>query len=144
MGLSYLSISDERYSLTAFLQPVAPPPPVRSDHTSASKSKSSFKRRSVQDSADRARDAESLRQLISLALQTTNDAELLELFQIKRQEMPHTIKAFQKGLERIIKQERKEARRRFSTLLMNDHHQHDRRRHLLLDPLPMLRNLKFP
>lgn len=64
---------------------------------------------SVQDATDRAQDAESLRQLIRLALQTTNDAEMLELFQIKRQEMPDAIKTLQRALERVIEHERQEA-----------------------------------
>lgn len=64
---------------------------------------------SVQDVTDRAHDAEYLRHLMRLALQTSNDAEMLELFQIKRQEMPDAIKTLQRALERVIEHERQEA-----------------------------------
>lgn len=61
---------------------------------------------STQDAVDRMQDTENLRQLMRLALQATNDAEMLEIFQIKRQEMPEAIKTLQRALERVIERER--------------------------------------
>lgn len=61
---------------------------------------------SAQNAADFVQDTEALRQLMRLALQTASDVEMLEIFQIKRQEMPEAIKTLQRALERVIEKER--------------------------------------
>lgn len=55
----------------------------------------------VQNSLDAARDMSDLRQLMRTALQTSSDAEMLEVLQIGRQEMPDAIKTLQRALERL-------------------------------------------
>ncbi|KAF8957169.1 hypothetical protein BDZ97DRAFT_1707220 [Flammula alnicola] len=55
----------------------------------------------VQNSLDAARDTSDLRQLMRVALQTSSDAEMLEVLQIGRQEMPDAIKTLQRALERL-------------------------------------------
>jgi hypothetical protein len=59
----------------------------------------------VQNSLDAARDIFNLRQLMRDALQTSSDAEMLEVLQIGRQEMPDAIKALQRALERLAEQD---------------------------------------
>jgi len=49
-----------------------------------------------------------LRQLIRAALQTPSDAQMLEVLQIERQEMPDAIQTLQRALERVIEKERGE------------------------------------
>lgn len=55
----------------------------------------------VQNSLDAARDMSDLRQLMRNALQTSSDAEMLEVLQIGRPEMPDAIKTLQRALERL-------------------------------------------
>ena len=58
------------------------------------------------NSIDAASDMRDLRQLIRAALQTTSDAQMLEVLQIRRQEMPDAIKTLQHALERVVERER--------------------------------------
>ena len=60
---------------------------------------------SYQNSLDATRDLTDLRQLMRNALQTSNDAELLGVLQIGRQEMPDAIKTLQRALERLAEQD---------------------------------------
>ena len=55
---------------------------------------------------DAASDMRDLRRLIRAALQTTSDAQMLEVLQIGRQEMPDAIKTLQRALERVVDWER--------------------------------------
>lgn len=59
----------------------------------------------AQNASDRAQDTENLRQLMRLALHTTRDADVLDILQIKRQDMPEAIKTLQRALERVIDRE---------------------------------------
>ncbi|KDR78069.1 hypothetical protein GALMADRAFT_245050, partial [Galerina marginata CBS 339.88] len=59
----------------------------------------------IQNSLDAARDLGDLRQLMRAALQTSSDAEMLEVLQIGRQEMPDAIKTLQRALERLAERE---------------------------------------
>ena len=59
----------------------------------------------VQNSLDVARDMSDLRQLMRTALQTSSDAEMLEVLQIGRQEMPDAIKTLQRALERLAERD---------------------------------------
>jgi hypothetical protein len=56
---------------------------------------------SIQNSLDKAMDTADLRQVIRAALQTTSDAEMLEVLQIGHPEMPDAIKTLQRALEYI-------------------------------------------
>ena len=60
---------------------------------------------SIQNSLDAAMDTADLRQDMRAALQTTNDAEMLEVLQIGHQEMPDAIKTLQRALEHITERE---------------------------------------
>lgn len=55
----------------------------------------------AQNSLDTVHDLSDLRQIMRAALQTGSDVEMLEVLQIKRQEMPDAIKALQRELERL-------------------------------------------
>ncbi|KAF9555212.1 hypothetical protein CPC08DRAFT_139849 [Agrocybe pediades] len=55
----------------------------------------------VQNSLDAARDSTDLRNLMRAALQTSSDAEMIEVLQIGRQEMPDAIKTLQRALEKL-------------------------------------------
>jgi len=55
----------------------------------------------AQNSLDAAQDLSDLRQLMRVALQTGSDAEMVEVLQIGRQEMPDAIKTLQRALERL-------------------------------------------
>jgi hypothetical protein len=55
----------------------------------------------AQNSLDTALDTSDLRQLMHAALQTGSDAEMLEVLQVKRKEMPDAIKALQRALDRL-------------------------------------------
>ena len=50
-------------------------------------------------------DLADLRQLMRAALQTTSDAQMLEVLQIGRQEMPDAIKTLQRALERVAERD---------------------------------------
>ena len=56
---------------------------------------------SLQNLSDREMDAADLRQLMRAALQTTNDAEMIEVLQVGHQEMPDAIKTLQRALEHV-------------------------------------------
>ena len=56
---------------------------------------------SIQNSLDTAMDTADLRQIMRAALQTTSDAEMLEVLEVSRQEMPDAIKTLQRALERV-------------------------------------------
>ncbi|KAM6492858.1 hypothetical protein JOM56_010992 [Amanita muscaria] len=58
-----------------------------------------------QNAHDAAKDLADLRHLMSVALQTTNDAQVLEVLQIGRDEMPEAIKTLQRALEKIIERD---------------------------------------
>lgn len=60
----------------------------------------------AQNASDQARDTENLRQLMRLALHTTRDADILDILQIKRQDMPEAIKSLQRALERVTERDR--------------------------------------
>ena len=60
---------------------------------------------SIQNSLDTAKDTADLRQVIRAALQTTNDAEMLEVLQIGHHEMPDAIKTLQRALEHITERD---------------------------------------
>ena len=60
----------------------------------------------AQNISDQARDTENLRQLMRLALHTTRDADILDILQIKRQDMPEAIKSLQRALERVTERDR--------------------------------------
>ena len=57
---------------------------------------------SIQNTLDMAMDTADLRQIMRAALQTTSDAEMLEVLEVSRQEMPDAIKTLQRALERVI------------------------------------------
>jgi len=59
----------------------------------------------AQNSLDTARDLTDLRHLMRAALQAGSDAEMVEVLQIKRQEMPDAIKALQRALERLTERD---------------------------------------
>lgn len=59
----------------------------------------------AQNSLDAALDSSDLRQLMRAALQAGSDAEMLEVLQVKRKEMPDAIKALQRALDRLPEQE---------------------------------------
>ena len=56
---------------------------------------------SLQNLSDREMDAADLRQLMRAALQTTSDAEMMEVLQVGHQEMPDAIKTLQRALEHV-------------------------------------------
>ena len=56
---------------------------------------------SLQNLSDREMDAADLRQLMKAALQTTSDAEMIEVLQVGHQEMPDAIKTLQRALEHV-------------------------------------------
>lgn len=58
-----------------------------------------------QNNLDAALDLSELRKLMRDALQTSNDAELVDVLQIKRQEMPDAIKSLQRAYERIAERD---------------------------------------
>jgi abelson tyrosine-protein kinase 1 len=60
----------------------------------------------VQNSIDAASDMRDMRELIGAALQTTSDAQMLQVLQIGKQEMPDAIKTLQRALERVVERER--------------------------------------
>jgi len=60
----------------------------------------------AQNASDQARDTENLRQLMRFALHTTRDADILDILQIKRQDMPEAIKSLQRAFERITERDR--------------------------------------
>ena len=60
---------------------------------------------SIQNSLDTAMDTADLRQIMRAALQTTSDAEMLEVLEVSRQEMPDAIKTLQRALERVIERD---------------------------------------
>ncbi|KAJ3573275.1 hypothetical protein NP233_g2522 [Leucocoprinus birnbaumii] len=60
----------------------------------------------AQNASDRAQDSENLRQLMRLALHTTRDADIMDILQIKRQDMPEAIKTLQRALERVCDRDR--------------------------------------
>jgi hypothetical protein len=60
---------------------------------------------SLQNLSDRERDAAYLRQLMQAALQTANDADMLEVLQVGHQEMPDAIKTLQRALEHVTERE---------------------------------------
>ena len=59
----------------------------------------------AQNSLDAARDTSDLRQLMRNALQTSSDAEMVEVLQIGRQEIPEAIKTLQRELERLAERD---------------------------------------
>ncbi|KAF8634740.1 hypothetical protein AX15_000748 [Amanita polypyramis BW_CC] len=58
-----------------------------------------------QNTLDATRDTTDLRHLLSVAVQTSNDAQMLEVLQIGRDEMPEAIKTLQRALEKLIERE---------------------------------------
>jgi hypothetical protein len=60
---------------------------------------------SLRNLSDREMDAADLRQLMRAALQTTNDAEILEVLQVGHQEMPDAIKTLQRALEHVAERD---------------------------------------
>lgn len=59
----------------------------------------------AQNSLDTVLDLSDLRQIMRAALQTGSDADMLDVLQIKRQEMPDAIKALQRELERLAERD---------------------------------------
>ncbi|KAF9523670.1 hypothetical protein CPB83DRAFT_862451 [Crepidotus variabilis] len=59
----------------------------------------------IQNSLDAALDLSELRQLLREALQTSSDADMVEVLQIKRQEMPDAIKSLQRAYERLAERD---------------------------------------
>jgi hypothetical protein len=60
---------------------------------------------SIQNSLDTAMDTADLRQVMRAALQTTSDAEMLEVLQVGHHEMPDAIKTLQRTLEHITERD---------------------------------------
>ena len=60
---------------------------------------------SIQNSLDTAMDTADLRQVMRTALQTTSDAEMLEVLGVGHQEMPDAIKTLQRALEHITERD---------------------------------------
>ncbi|PFH48794.1 hypothetical protein AMATHDRAFT_64627 [Amanita thiersii Skay4041] len=60
---------------------------------------------SRQNTLDAAKDTTDLRLLMSRAIQTSSDAQLLDILQITRDEMPEAIKTLQRALEKLIERE---------------------------------------
>ncbi|EIM84603.1 uncharacterized protein STEHIDRAFT_100616 [Stereum hirsutum FP-91666 SS1] len=61
--------------------------------------------RMQQNEADQAHDLADLRQLMRTALQTNNDATMIEVLQVGRDEMPEAIKTLQRALEKEVEKE---------------------------------------
>ncbi|KAI0753878.1 hypothetical protein C8Q74DRAFT_1307834 [Fomes fomentarius] len=61
---------------------------------------------SKQNERDMAHDAADLRQLMRTALQANNDAEMIRVLQVGRDEMPEAIKTLQRALEKEVERER--------------------------------------
>ena len=59
----------------------------------------------AQNSLDTALDASDLRQRMRAGLQAASDAEMLEILQVKRKEMPDAIKSLQRALDSLSDQE---------------------------------------
>jgi len=62
--------------------------------------------RERQNEQDSAHDNADLRQVIQSALQSGGDAEMIDVLQVSRQEMPEAIKTLQRALEREVEKER--------------------------------------
>lgn len=60
----------------------------------------------IQNSNDLAHDTAALRQLLRKALAASDDLEMLQVLQVKKEEMPEAIKALQRALEHEITRER--------------------------------------
>jgi hypothetical protein len=60
---------------------------------------------SIQNSLDTAMDTADLRQVMRAALQTTSDAEMLEVLEVGHQEMPDAIKTLQRALEHVTERD---------------------------------------
>ena len=60
---------------------------------------------SLQNSLDVAMDTANLRQVMRAALQTTSDAEMLEVLEVGHQEMPDAIKTLQRALEHVTERD---------------------------------------
>ena len=60
---------------------------------------------SIQNSLDVAMDTADLRQVMRAALQTTNDAEMLEVLEVGHQEMPDAIKTLRRALEHVTERD---------------------------------------
>ena len=58
-----------------------------------------------QNTLDAAKDLTDLRRLLSAAIQASNDAQVLEVLQIGKDEMPEAMKTLQRALERIIERD---------------------------------------
>lgn len=58
--------------------------------------------RERQNEQDSTHDSEDLRQVMQAALQTGNDAEIIDVLQVSRHEMPEAIKTLQRALEREV------------------------------------------
>lgn len=58
-----------------------------------------------QNLEDRHQDLENLRQIMRKVLQTKNDAELIDVLQVSKLEMPEAIKSLQRALEREVEKE---------------------------------------
>ena len=65
---------------------------------------------------DRAHDSADLRQLMRTALTTNDDADMIDVLQIARSEMPEAIKTMQRALEHVVEDSRLEADESVSTL----------------------------
>ena len=61
--------------------------------------------RERQNEQDSAHDTEDLRQVMQAALQSGGDAELIDVLQVSRHEMPEAIKTLQRALEREVEKE---------------------------------------
>ncbi|KAF9780733.1 hypothetical protein BJ322DRAFT_278471 [Thelephora terrestris] len=59
-----------------------------------------------QNEQDLAYDAEDLRQVMQSALQTGSDADMLDVLQVSREEMPEALKTLQRALEEEVQKER--------------------------------------
>ena len=62
--------------------------------------------RQRQNEQDSAHDTEDLRQVMQTALQSGGDAEMIDVLQVSRHEMPEAIKTLQRALEREVEKER--------------------------------------
>jgi len=58
-----------------------------------------------QNTHDAAKDLADLRRLLSASIQTTNDAQMLEVLQIGRDEMPEAMKTLQRALEKLLERD---------------------------------------
>ncbi|KAF8639293.1 hypothetical protein AX17_001604 [Amanita inopinata Kibby_2008] len=58
-----------------------------------------------QNTLDAAKDMADLRRLMGVAVHTSNDAQMLEVLQVGRDEMPEAIKTLQRALEKIVEHE---------------------------------------